>query len=165
MSEGLGYAHEHNVVHRDVKLDNVLIGPGQYPEKVTDFGIAQLEGGSGMTQTGATMGTLAFMAPEQKLSSRRATAISDSYSVGASLYLMLTNRNPSELYAHDIQERASCRFTDRGGDVQMLPFGSQRKTSKRIRTRPSTTLYSILASGNYPRLSSFRADSKEGHAT
>ena len=70
-----------------------------------------------MTQTGATMGTLAFMAPEQKLSSRRATAISDLYSVGASLYLMLTNRNPSELYAHDIQERAFADLPTEVGDV------------------------------------------------
>ena len=104
MAEGLGYAHQNNVVHRDVKLDNVLIGSDN-TLKVTDFGIAQIDGGSGMTQTGATMGTLAYMAPEQKLSSRRATALSDLYSVGASLYLMLTNRNPSELYAHDIQEK------------------------------------------------------------
>lgn len=103
MASGLGFAHENGVVHRDVKLDNVLIGPNN-ELKVTDFGIAQIDGGSGMTQTGATMGTLAYMAPEQKLSSRRATAISDLYSVGASLYVMLTGKNPSELYAHDIQE-------------------------------------------------------------
>ena len=105
MTSGLGYAHAHNVVHRDVKLDNILIGSDN-TLKLTDFGIAQLEGGSGMTQTGATMGTLAYMAPEQKLSSRKATAHSDLYSVGASLYTMLTNRNPSELYAEDIQETA-----------------------------------------------------------
>ena len=103
MAAGLGYAHENNVVHRDIKLDNVLIGSDN-ALKVTDFGIAQIDGGSGMTQTGATMGTLAYMAPEQKLSSRRATALSDLYSVGASLYVMLTNKNPSELYATDIQE-------------------------------------------------------------
>lgn len=105
MASGLGFAHENNVVHRDVKLDNVLIGSNN-ELKVTDFGIAQIDGGSGMTQTGATMGTLAFMAPEQKLSSRRATSLSDLYSVGASLFVMLTNQNPSELYASDIQERA-----------------------------------------------------------
>ncbi len=116
MAEGLGYAHQNNVVHRDVKLDNVLIGSDN-TLKVTDFGIAQIDGGSGMTQTGATMGTLAFMAPEQKLSSRRATAISDLYSVGASLYLMLTNRNPSELYAHDIQEKGFSDLPDEVGVV------------------------------------------------
>ena len=116
MAEGLGYAHQNNVVHRDVKLDNVLIGSDN-TLKVTDFGIAQIDGGSGMTQTGATMGTLAFMAPEQKLSSRRATAISDLYSVGASLYLMLTNRNPSELYAHDIQEIGFADLPDEVGVV------------------------------------------------
>ena len=109
MSQGLGYAHQNNVVHRDVKLDNVLIGSDN-TLKVTDFGIAQIDGGTGMTQTGATMGTLAYMAPEQKLSSRRATSLSDLYSVGASLYVMLTGRNPSELYASDIQEVAFADF-------------------------------------------------------
>ena len=116
MAEGLGYAHQNNVVHRDVKLDNVLIGSDN-TLKVTDFGIAQIDGGSGMTQTGATMGTLAYMAPEQKLSSRRATALSDLYSVGASLYLMLTNRNPSELYAEDIQESGFVDLPDAAGAV------------------------------------------------
>ena len=70
-----------------------------------------------MTQTGATMGTLAFMAPEQKLSSRRATALSDLYAVGASLYLMLTNRNPSELYALDIQEVGFADLPEEVGNV------------------------------------------------
>ena len=105
MASGLGFAHANNVVHRDVKLDNVLISADN-TLKVTDFGIAQIDGGSGMTQTGATMGTLAYMAPEQKLSSRRANALSDLYAVGASFYVMLTAENPSELYAEDIQEKA-----------------------------------------------------------
>lgn len=105
MASGLSYAHAHNVVHRDVKLDNILIG-SDGTLKLTDFGIAQKDGGTGMTQTGATMGTLAYMSPEQKLSSRKATAASDLYSVGASFYTMLTNRNPSELYDADIQETA-----------------------------------------------------------
>ena len=116
MSQGLGYAHQHNVVHRDVKLDNVLIGSDN-TLKVTDFGIAQIDGGTGMTQTGATMGTLAYMAPEQKLSSRRATSLSDLYSVGASLYVMLTGRNPSELYASDIQEEAFADFPPEVAEV------------------------------------------------
>jgi len=105
MASGLSYAHANNVVHRDVKLDNILIG-SDGTLKLTDFGIAQRDGGTGMTQTGATMGTLAYMSPEQKLSSRKATAVSDLYSVGASFYTMLTNRNPSELYDEDIQETA-----------------------------------------------------------
>ena len=116
MASGLGFAHENNVVHRDVKLDNVLIGSNN-ELKVTDFGIAQIDGGSGMTQTGATMGTLAFMAPEQKLSSRRATSLSDLYAVGASLFVMLTNQNPSELYATDIQERAFEHLPEAAADV------------------------------------------------
>ena len=111
MLSGLGFAHKHNVVHRDVKLDNMLIGL-ENELKLTDFGIAQDDGGSGMTQTGATMGTLAFMAPEQKLSSRRATFLSDLYSAGAFFYVTMTGKNPSELYAIDIQERAFDALSD-----------------------------------------------------
>ena len=115
MASGLGFAHANNVVHRDVKLDNVLISADN-TLKVTDFGIAQIDGGSGMTQTGATMGTLAYMAPEQKLSSRRANALSDLYAVGASFYVMLTAENPSELYAEDIQEKAFANLDSKVAD-------------------------------------------------
>ena len=102
---GLGFAHQNNVVHRDVKVENMLIGSNN-ELKVSDFGIAQIDGGAGVTKSGATMGTLAFMSPEQKLNSRSATFISDLYSAGASFFNMLTAKHPSELYALDMQEDA-----------------------------------------------------------
>ena len=102
---GLGFAHQNNVVHRDVKVENMLIGSNN-ELKVSDFGIAQIDGGAGVTKSGATMGTLAFMSPEQKLNSRSATFISDLYSAGASFFNMLTGKHPSELYALDMQEEA-----------------------------------------------------------
>ena len=90
MASGLGFAHEHNVVHRDIKLDNVLIGPDN-ELKVTDFGIAQVDGGSGMTKLALQCASGLYGPGAAQL--RRATPISDLYSVGASLYVMLTNQN------------------------------------------------------------------------
>ena len=106
MASGLGYAHENNVIHRDVKLDNVLIS-SKGVLKVADFGIARIDdGNTGMTQTGAVMGTLAYMAPEQRLSARRAGPQADLYAVAASFYVMISNRKPIELYSEDMQEEA-----------------------------------------------------------
>ena len=107
MTSGLGYAHKHGVVHRDVKLDNVLISK-EGVLKVADFGIARINDAesSGMTQTGAMMGTIAYMAPEQRLSARKAGPQADLYAVAACFYVMLTGRNPTELYNDEVQEDA-----------------------------------------------------------
>ena len=104
MAEGLGFAHQNKVIHRDVKPHNVLISRDGIL-KVADFGIARIEDGlNSQTRTGAVMGTLAYMAPEQKLSARKAEARSDLYAVAASLYVMLTDDNPFELYDTEVQE-------------------------------------------------------------
>ena len=104
ITSGLGYAHENKVVHRDVKPHNVLISRDGIL-KVADFGIARIEDGhESQTRTGAVMGSLAYMAPEQKLSARRAEARSDLYAVAASFYVMLTSKSPFELYSEDVQE-------------------------------------------------------------
>ena len=111
MAKGLGFAHRNNVIHRDVKLDNVLISKDGIP-KVADFGIARInDGRSGMTMTGAVMGTLAYMAPEQRLSARRAGPQADLYAVAASFYVMLSGENPSELFSEEIQAEAFKNFS------------------------------------------------------
>ena len=117
MARGLGFAHRNNVIHRDIKLDNVLISRDGTP-KVADFGIARVnDGRSGMTMTGAVMGTLAYMAPEQRLSARRAGPQADLYAVAASLYVMLSGENPSELFNEEIQREA---FRDLSESVQQF---------------------------------------------
>ena len=93
VAAALGYAHKHNVVHRDVKPGNVLItGEGQV--KVTDFGIARaLNTEESLTQTGAVMGTATYFSPEQA-EGVGVDARSDIYSLGVVMYEMVTGRPP-----------------------------------------------------------------------
>jgi serine/threonine-protein kinase len=93
IARGLAFAHEHGVVHRDVKPQNVLLDESG-SAKVTDFGIARsLDPGDGLTQTGTVLGTSDYVAPEQ-LSGRRVDGRSDQYSLGVLLYELLTGEVP-----------------------------------------------------------------------
>jgi serine/threonine protein kinase len=93
----LQFAHSQDIVHRDVKPHNVLLDLDGTP-RVTDFGIARLEDGA-LTRTGVILGTLAYMPPEQKLSARSVDGRSDLYAAGATLYCMLTGKEPHDLFA------------------------------------------------------------------
>jgi hypothetical protein len=89
--DALHYAHARGVVHRDIKPGNIVVVPGDVA-KVTDFGIARVTG-STMTQTGAVLGTPAYMAPEQ-LRGQVPDGRSDLFAVGVSLYEALAGTNP-----------------------------------------------------------------------
>jgi serine/threonine-protein kinase len=90
--EGLQYAHSEGMVHRDVKPGNILLSKsGQ--AVLTDFGIAQIIGGTRYTVSGALMGTLSYMSPEQGLEGE-CDARSDIYSLGIVLYEILTGDPP-----------------------------------------------------------------------
>jgi len=96
VARGLAYAHQHGVVHRDVKPANVLIDQNQEPI-LTDFGIAKLlEGTEGHTLTGSGVGigTPEYMAPEQGLGASTIDSRADIYSLGIVLYEMITGRKP-----------------------------------------------------------------------
>jgi beta-lactam-binding protein with PASTA domain len=88
---GLRFAHERHVVHRDVTAQNILID-GSGTVKIADFGIARV-GASGLTNTGARMGTVQYVSPEQA-KGEPTDERSDLYSFGVIFFEMLTGRLP-----------------------------------------------------------------------
>jgi eukaryotic-like serine/threonine-protein kinase len=99
----LAVAHQAGIIHRDIKPHNILMTETGIP-KLTDFGIAQIRGTSSTasTRTNTMMGTLAYMAPEQRSSARRVDARSDVYSVGATVYTLVTLGEPHDIFAAEI---------------------------------------------------------------
>ncbi len=90
--EGLQYAHEQGVLHRDVKPSNILIEESGRA-RLADFGLARLAGPGSLTRTGVLLGTPEYMSPEQA-DGQEPDRRSDLYSLGIVLYEMLTGRPP-----------------------------------------------------------------------
>lgn len=92
LAEALQAAHESGIVHRDIKSSNVMVtGSGQV--KVMDFGLAKMRGGAHVTRTGSTIGTVAYMSPEQ-VRGEDVDQRSDIWSFGVVLYEMLAGQMP-----------------------------------------------------------------------
>jgi serine/threonine protein kinase len=94
VGDALGYAHRRGIIHRDVKPANIMVDTDGHTI-VTDFGIAKVVEAKGLTMTGATVGTPAYMSPEQ-CAARDITGASDQYSLGIVAYEMLTGNPPFE---------------------------------------------------------------------
>ncbi|HEU4699234.1 MAG TPA: protein kinase [Gemmatimonadales bacterium] len=95
VADALAYAHRHGVVHRDIKPENILLHDGR--PLVADFGIAlavEQAGGERMTQTGLSLGTPQYMAPEQAMGERVIDQRADIYALGAVTYEMLAGEPP-----------------------------------------------------------------------
>ncbi len=89
---GLAYAHEHGIVHRDVKPSNIMVIRDGHV-KITDFGIARMTSSTVQTQAGVVLGSPKYMSPEQVLG-KSIDQRSDIFSLGVMLYEMLTGRPP-----------------------------------------------------------------------
>src|SRR5260370_35441232 len=89
----LDYAHARGVIHRAIQPGNMMLTPGGVV-KLMDFGIAKAAGDHKLTMTGTTMGSLYYMSPEQIQGAITLDARADLYSVGVSLYELVTGKRP-----------------------------------------------------------------------
>lgn len=92
VASGLAYAHEHEIVHRDVKPSNIMVIRDGHV-KITDFGIARMASSAVRTQTGMVLGSPKYMSPEQVMG-KEIDQRSDIFSLGVMLYEMLTGQAP-----------------------------------------------------------------------
>ncbi len=129
-------AHAAGIVHRDVKPQNILVDAAG-DIRLCDFGIALVTGEDDrMTKTGVAMGSLNYMPPEQRADARFVEATADQYAAAATLYKLITNKTPVDLYlapklsprwdgvptavAEVIRVATAARATDRYPDVSAL---------------------------------------------
>jgi len=169
VAKALAYAHEHGVVHRDIKPDNVLITGGT--AVVTDFGIAKAlsasrtDQGATLTQIGVSIGTPAYMAPEQAAGDPDVDSRSDLYAFGCMAYELLAGRPPFQaktaqrLLAAHMSERPQPIQELRGDTPPMLAELVMRCLEKDADKRPqsATDLVHVLESittsgGSHPAM-------------
>jgi serine/threonine-protein kinase len=150
-ADALDYAHREGIIHRDIKPENILLTGNRPRERgegggwhalVTDFGIARALAGSGgdrLTETGLTLGTPAYMSPEQSAGDRALDARTDVYSLATVLYEMLAGEPPFS--APTIQAMIARRFTESPRPLRELretvPEPIERAVGKALAKSPA----------------------------
>jgi len=147
----LDYAHSLGVIHRDIKPANLLID-ARGTVRVLDLGLARIEGVLGdnpeavaLTESGAIMGTVDYMSPEQAMDTRQANALSDIYSLGCTMYYLLTGNvvygsdtAMKRLMAHQNAPIPSLVNVLRSPDSGLLDSLFRSMIAKRPQDRPSS---------------------------
>jgi TolB-like protein len=130
VADALDYAHRHGVVHRDIKPENIMLQEGH--ALVADFGIGKALGaveGETFTQTGTTVGTPAYMSPEQA-AGETIDGRSDLYSLGCVLYEMLAGEPP--FTGPTVQAVIAKRFVQTPADLTALREGVPRPVARSV---------------------------------
>ncbi len=149
VADALGYAHSQDIVHRDIKPENVLLAHGH--ALVADFGVARAvhsAAGQQLTETGMSLGTPAYMSPEQGMADPALDGRSDLYSLGCVLYEMLAGEPP---------------YTGRSGHAivakrLMDPVPSARRLRETVPLAMDRVLQRVLAkvpADRYPTAAAF----------
>jgi serine/threonine-protein kinase len=105
IARAIDYAHEQKIVHRDLKPENILVDPRGHV-KIADFGLAGMKGNErdiALTATAVAMGTVNYMAPEQRRDAKHVDHRADLYSLGVLLYELLTGELPIGRFKHPSQ--------------------------------------------------------------
>lgn len=153
-AKGLEYAHAEGIVHRDIKPANLLLDK-KGTIKILDMGLARIGGDASgqaeLTATGAIMGTVDFMAPEQALNTKGADARADIYSLGCSLFYLLTGKATfngdtlmAKLLAHRGQPIPSLR-TERVEVPEQVDVIFCKMVAKKVEDRYQTMTEVIAA--------------------
>ncbi|MDZ7639077.1 MAG: serine/threonine-protein kinase [Bryobacterales bacterium] len=142
IADGLAHAHRKGIVHRDIKPANVLFDADDRP-KLSDFGLAKAERDVGVTRAGSTVGTAAYMAPEQAIGAD-ASPCSDIYSFGVLLYELFAGQrpfatdDPRGAFFHILESQPEAPRTARPDLPETLNILILRLIAKRPSERPGT---------------------------
>ncbi|MCA9492910.1 MAG: serine/threonine protein kinase [Myxococcales bacterium] len=130
--DALDTAHAAGIVHRDVKPHNILLTAEGLP-KLTDFGIAQIQTNAmQLTRTGSVMGTIPYMAPEQKLDAKGVGPAADVYGAGATLYHLVTGTEPYDLYVDQVRAQVLQNLYD--AIAEIIDRATRYEASDRYRS-------------------------------